>query len=274
MTTIYRSSVNINVAAMSDDQIRRIAPSVFADDAHERMSDRYRFFSTAHILGAMRQHGFMPVRVQQTNVRDESRREFTKHMIRFRPVNATDLSVGDSLPEIVLTNAHDGTSAYKLYLGLFRLVCFNGLVTHSADLGDHKVRHSGPENLINDVIDVSFRVLDDAPRIGETVGEWARMPVTQQQAMAFASAAADLRWDEGKAPVEPQALLGMRRWGDEQTNVWTTMNRVQENLIRGGMRGRATTGRRLHTRAVNSVNEDVRLNRALWRLTEEFSKMI
>ncbi|MBE0494727.1 MAG: hypothetical protein IBX48_10380, partial [Thiomicrospira sp.] len=32
-------------------------------------------------------------------------------------------------------------------------------------------------------------------------------------------------------------------------------------------------GRNVRTRAIQSVSEDVKLNRALWQLTEEFSKL-
>ncbi|MBE0472562.1 MAG: hypothetical protein IBX55_24025 [Methyloprofundus sp.] len=50
-------------------------------------------------------------------------------------------------------------------------------------------------------------------------------------------------------------------------------NRVQENLFKGGLRGRSYNGRNVRTRAIQSVSEDVKLNRALWQLTEEFSKL-
>lgn len=52
------------------------------------------------------------------------------------------------------------------------------------------------------------------------------------------------------------------------------MNRVQENLIRGGQRTRNADGARRHVRAVKSLNEDIRLNRALWKLTEALAAQI
>ena len=50
--------------------------------------------------------------------------------------------------------------------------------------------------------------------------------------------------------------------------LFRSFNRVQENIIKGGVRGRSTTGRRLSTRAVGGVNENVKLNRALWTLAD------
>ena len=63
--------------------------------------------------------------VTQTRVRDEGRREHTKHMIRLR--HASQIN-GAEANEIVLLNSHDGTSSYQMLAGMFRFVCSNGLV--------------------------------------------------------------------------------------------------------------------------------------------------
>jgi hypothetical protein len=44
-------------------------------------------------------------------------------------------------------------------------------------------------------------------------------------------------------------------------------------MIKGGQPGRATTGRRLTTRGVSGVNENVKLNRALWTLADQMAKL-
>jgi hypothetical protein len=52
-----------------------------------------------------------------------------------------------------------------------------------------------------------------------------------------------------------------------------TCTQVQENVIRGGQRGRSAQGRRLQTRPVGSIDRGVSLNRALWMLAEEMRKL-
>jgi hypothetical protein len=43
------------------------------------------------------------------------------------------------------------------------------------------------------------------------------------------------RWEDlTKAPVSPSLLLSPRRYGDGAKDLWTTLNCVQENIIRGG----------------------------------------
>ena len=109
---------------LSDDQIRRVAPSIFADAPHQSRSERYAYIPTAAVLTELRKEGFQPFMVTQTRVRDEGKREHTKHMLRLR--HASQIN-GAEANEIVLLNSHDGTSSYQMLAGQFRFVCSNGL---------------------------------------------------------------------------------------------------------------------------------------------------
>jgi hypothetical protein len=44
------------------------------------------------------------------------------------------------------------------------------------------------------------------------------------------------------------------------------LNKVQENLLRGGLSRRAPSGRLTRTRRITSIREDVRLNAGIWDL--------
>ena len=96
---------------LSDDQIRRVAPSIFADAPHESRSERYSYIPTATVLTELRKEGFQPFMVCQTRVRNEGRREHTKHLMRLR--HASQIN-GAEANEIVLLNSHDGTSSYQM----------------------------------------------------------------------------------------------------------------------------------------------------------------
>ena len=93
---------------------------------------------------------------------------------------------------------------------------------------------------------------------------------------AFARAAALLRFEptEGQAlPVTPEQVNRARRMDDRAPDLWTTFNRVQENVVRGGLRSRNANGARQSTRAVTGIDQDVKLNRALWTLAEEMQRL-
>lgn len=107
---------------LSDDQIRRAAPSVFAAEAHVSRSARYVYLPTIDILQGLRREGFEAFSVTQARARTEDKREHAKHLIRLRHVSKfRPGQVGDSLPEIVLLNSHDGSSSYRMMGGMFRL---------------------------------------------------------------------------------------------------------------------------------------------------------
>ena len=269
-------------APLTLDQLRRCAPSAFATEAHNSRSSRYTYIPTANVIEGMMRAGFQPMLAKQGGSRVEGKAEYTKHMIRFRHETISgQMQLGDTLPEIVLINSHDGTSAYKLLAGLFRLVCLNGLMVASGTLAELTVPHKG--NVQAAVVDGSLRILDAAPKALEQVRTWQQIELAPAEQNAFARAAHVLRFGdaEGKVntPIEPDQLLGIRRAADHGPDLWRVTNRVQENVMRGGLRARAPrqpgqrAGRIMTTREVRNIDQDVRLNRALWTLTEEMAKL-
>lgn len=259
-------------AILTADQLRATVPSAFATAPWGRMSGRYKMVPTNEVVSILGDQGFRPVRAMQSRSRIEGKGDFTRHMIRFRhDAFLTPAVVGAELPELVLTNSHDGTSAYRFMAGIFRLVCSNGLTVQSADFGSISVRHSGGADFQERIIDATFEVVSEMPRTVAKIEEWKQIGLTRPQQEAFAAAALELR---DKKPVEPEQLLAVRRPDDRKADVWTTANVIQENLIKGGLRGHASTGRRTTTRPVRSVGEDLRLNRALWTLTEKLAEAV
>lgn len=252
---------------LTNDQIAYYAPSVVADSAHESRGERYSFIPTINVIDGLRREGFEPFEVRQTRVRDIGKREHTKHMVRLRhgDAAATDGEVG----EIILLNSHDGSSSYQLLSGFFRFVCDNGLIAGDVT-NDIRVRHSG--NVVDNVIEGATRVLDDLQIAQERVETFKSITLAPQEQILFANAALSLRWGD-QVPVSAERVLVPNRWDDRKNDLWTTFNRVQESLVKGGVHGRGRTGRRLTTRAVSGVSENVKLNRALWSLADGMANL-
>lgn len=263
---------------LTNDMLRAAVPSIFATEAHESRSARFAPVPTVTVLDGLRAEGFEPFSAVQAHTRVEGKAEFTKHMVRLRHRSLSN-TAGDSF-EIVLVNANDGTSAYQMIPGFFRFVCENGLMTGET-FGEVKVRHSG--NAIGEVIEGAYYVLQDAPRVAEQVTEWKGTRLQEAEQQALAEAAHVLRFpkagNEGAAlaPIDPAALLRPRRSADRATDLWTTMNVVQENVVKGGQTGlvRNAEGRlqRRTTREVAGIDQSRSLNRALWLLTERMAAL-
>ena len=258
---------------LDNDTLQRYSPSVFATEPYHKVSERYAFVPTIAVLDGLRGEGWYPVAAQEQRTRLADKRDFTKHLIRLRHRDAKPVAgLDDVFPELVLINSHDRGSSYSLEAGLFRLACLNGLVVSDASFGGMRVMHTGSD-IVGRVIEGAYSIVKDLPQIVGKVTEMHGTQLTEEEQIAYAESALMLRWDEGKAPVEPQQLLHIRRSVDTGRNVWNTYNRVQENIIKGGLSGRNAQGNYTRTRKVGSINEDTRINRALFTLAEKMMEL-
>jgi hypothetical protein len=260
-----RSPVLRSDSPLSDDQIHRVAPSIFAEAPHESRSQRYAYIPTATVLTELRKEGFQPFMVTQTRTRHEDRRDYTKHMIRLR--HASQINARGEANEIILLNSHDGTSSYQMLAGMFRFVCSNGLVCGDT-VADVRVPHKG--DVAGQVIEGAYQVLHGFDRALESRESMQAITLDEGEAEVFARAALSLKYDDPDkpAPITESQILMPRRFDDRRPDLWMTFNRIQENLTKGGLSGRSANGRRQQTRPVQGIDSDVRLNRALWLLAD------
>lgn len=268
--------------ALTRDELLRAAPSVFATGKHHARSEKYLYIPTINVVERLASEGWLPTRVIEQRVRTEDRKGFQKHSIRFRKYDGTEpvLRVGDSFVEMILQNAHDGTSAYKLDAGIFRLICTNGLVVADAQFASLKFKHKGfaPD----DVLEASYRVLDAVPQLQSDVQAMQSLTLSPQEQRVFAEAASELRFSENSAP-RTEEILKVRRKEDMDASLWVTYNRAQENIVeRGGLRQpplRYTDElgiehiRHRTSRPIKGIDQNTSLNKALWTLAEKMREI-
>lgn len=211
------SFINRNQTPLTIDEIARRAPSALATRPYDAMSAKYTYVPTLGVIEAMIAAGFQPFSATQSRTRVPGKGDFTKHLIRFRHQDvAQSLVVGAVIPEVVLINSHDGTSAYKL------------IAQTQNSLG--------------------------------TVQGWTQLQLTDGEQHAFAESAHTLRFADadGKVttPITADQLLTPRRREDVGNDLWRTFNRVQENVISGGLsavqRGR---GRSSHSPSLDAPDQ-------------------
>ena len=267
-------------APMTDDDLRQVAPSIFATDRHESRSERFTYIPTYEVVAGLRAQGFVPVRAIQGNSRVEGKAEFTKHMIRFQhPDFAARRSMGAVAPEVVLLNAHDGTSSYRTMSGVFRSICTNSMIVMEDGATDLRIPHKG--DVLSQVIEGSFTVIEQSRLTLDRADAWAGVQLDQAEAQVMAEAAHIVRFGdaegETETPIKPAQLLAPRRRDDVGNDLWRVFNRVQENAIRGGLsaigRDANNRPRRATSRPVKAIDADVKINRALWHLTERMAAL-
>jgi hypothetical protein len=143
------------------------------------------------------------------------------------------------------------------------------LVIADQTFNQYKIRHKGFEK--SAVIDAISEVTTNIPMVvGKVQGMMGKI-LTPSQQRSFARQAVIERWGEDRW-VDLSEVLGIRRAADKGTDLWTVFNRVQENMLDGGIvtsttdsKGRIKLNK---TRKVKSIDENLRVNKMLWSLSE------
>lgn len=248
------------------EEIRRAAPAVFAGEASERTGRRYTFIPTGKVVSGLMDAGFVPVNARQT--RSRGRVEHARHLVRLRRRFET-VQLKDAVPEIVLLNSHDGTSAYQLRAGLFRLVCLNGLMVSIGSVATIRVPHRG--DVVDDVVAGALTISERFGEVGDLVERMERRVLGEDERYALARQALALRFDDAQtAGLAVADALQPRRAEDAGSDLWRTYNVLQESVLRGGLVRRLASGRLSRTRRISAIREDVRLNAGLWDLATSY----
>ena len=132
-----------------------------------------------------------------------------------------------------------------------------------------RFRHSGLEP--DEVVSSSLRLIEFMPRVGELVQRFRDRVLDDTESRRFAEQALLLRYPSlEEAPVEPETVLQARLPQDEGDDVWNTLNRVGENLNRGGVSDHRLDrrGRLRSVRGIRGIDSKVSLNKDLWGLAE------
>jgi hypothetical protein len=210
--------------------------------------------------------------------RNATRALTAAHVLRFRNPNIHNIN--GNIVECVVLNSHDGSTAFEMSFGVFRLACANGLIVRTTSLGGFRLTHSSLK-LIN-VYYAARTMTERAPEVIDTIRRWQEINLDGEQQLALARRAVTARWDNATF-VDMDAMLRPQRADDTGTDLWTSFNRVQERVIRGGMdvtlrkpmiNEDGTEGHTLSTRratAIRGAVKQVRLNEELFRIGEQFA---
>jgi hypothetical protein len=279
---------NDNRVLVSTDIYSR-APSAFATDHAEGLSERYGEVYTPYAIDVLQASGWHPVQaVQRRAYKGEG--HHAAHMIAF--AHTSDLARTDTSverPEIILYNSHDGSSSFKLFAGFFRFICSNGMIAGQGFQAS--MRHTTKsvlsfDSLVRDTVKLIPSMLD-------TIERMKSVRLDQDQVYDMAREAASLRWANSmEADLSKpgtyydnqtiQSLIKTYRMQDDLQDSWTVFNRIQENLVRGYATVASITKNKYSegmlcqyrkARPVTGVPELVRVNRALWDIAGDTAEV-
>ena len=258
---------------LSKEQIKALAPVVFATEpTNKNVSEKYLHVNTETVIDDLAKLGWFPVTAMQRRTkprRDGSPTIRSKHMISFQN---PDLIIkgkngDDAFPRIIVTNSHDGLSSFQFRVGIYRLVCSNGLVVADEEFSAFSIKHKG--YTFEELQGVVAQAVADLPNKIQVLNEMqVRMLTTEEQrqlaidAMALRSTNPDAKYDE--ATIEE--VLAATRKEDEGEDLWVIFNRIQESIINGGYSAALRGAKVRRVKAIKSFEKDLEINQKLFKL--------
>lgn len=261
---------------LSKDQIRELAPLVFAEaPTNPDVSNKYLFVNTETIIDDLDKLGWKPVTVAQRKSRGTNT-IFSKHMVSFQnpEIKITSKNGDDAFPRIILTNSHDGMQAFKFSVGIYRLVCSNGLVVADEEFSDFKIKHKG--YTFAELRNVVTQAVEDLPNRVEVMNKMQDKILTQDEKNKLALDAMLVR-----AGIEPGSdkakkfnyddetiidILDPKRKEDEGDDLWKVFNVIQEKITQGDFHAALTGAKVRKVRKIASFEKDIKVNKELFKL--------
>ena len=242
------------------ENIKVIAPSVFTTEKASHLSDKYVQTPTSRVVEDLMNLGWVVTKVQE--VKSRKYKGFQKHLVVFRnpDIMIKGENGDDSFPQILLTNSHDGKAAFNFRVGIFRLVCSNGLVISDADFNNVSIRHinytfESLQTKINEII-------AKLPGLVNKINVFKAKTLTEIEMNDFATKASQLRT---KKTVNIMDVLSATRTEDQGNDLWVVFNRVKEKILVGSY----TSGGR-KARSIKNFQKDIQLNEQLFELAESY----
>ena len=256
------SIINLKHMEYTSELIKKIAPSAFATTPSPKMTNKYTFVPTDQVIEFFDREGWKVSSVKQTGKGIHG-----LHSIRFR--NSQLPKVGDTLVEAIIQNSHNGTSAFSMSAGLFRLVCSNGLTVPTAVADKFSMRHN--QFLLDDVKQLADNFSKKLPMIQNSVDSMMARELTTDEKIDFVRKSAQIRFGVEKTlnDMEIMNLLTPYRKEDEGDDMWKVFNVVQEKYIRGGVQIMNNKGRVGKVKKIESILAQNTINTKLWTLAEE-----
>src|SRR5210317_1245172 len=255
---------------LTKEQIKNSAPLIFAEaPTNPDVSDKYLFVNTETIIDDLEKLGWLPVQAAQRKARKKEGTIFSKHMVAFQNPNImiTSQDGDDAYPRILLTNSPDWMQAFKFSVGIFRLVCSNGLVVADEQFSDFKIKHKGYS--FEELRDVVRQAVEDLPNKVEVMNQMKNRILTVEEkrklaldAMLIRAGVKELQYDDETITD----ILDPKRDADKGDDLWRVFNVIQEKITQGDFHAALTGAKVRKVRKIKSFEKDMKVNKELFKL--------
>lgn len=233
-----------------------------SDAAHPKMSSKYKTVQTNLIAKKFKDLGFVVDEVLQRKSR-KGGGGYAKHMVRLSHPTLLSTNHKDLKLQLIVTNSFDGSASFGMKLGFFRFVCANGMIVGET-LESYKHKHNG--NILEEIDQSIERIVAQAKSLSDTLDRMKAIKLTTAQVIDFQKKAMKIR-SEKLEHVD----YSVRRSADVEQDLYTVYNRIQEDLIRGGVESVSGNNRTRMLREVKGIDKIKEVNEKLFDLAMSYA---
>lgn len=257
---------------LTREQLQQAIPVAFhKTPTNPKVSQKYVHINTSTVIDDLAKLGWLPVDAKMRKTRG-TKTIFSKHMVVFQN---PDLKIkgkdgDDAFPRIILTNSSDGFNSFQFRVGIYRLVCSNGLVVADEEFSSFKIRHMGYS--FEELQSTITAAVADLPNKLEILNKMQERVLTQEEKEQFAANALKIRAgialneEKNYDSLTLEDILAPARKEDEGDSLWKTFNTLQEKIIRGGFSAALVGAKVRKVRPIKSFEKDLRVNQELFKL--------
>lgn len=281
---LYFRDDELSTSFLTTDEIRKVCPMAFhTAPTNPNVSDKYVQANTATVIDDLSKMGWYPVQAKQCRGKKNSSGVRSFHMVAFQNPNVritktldNGEKVVDTYPRIILTNSHDGFNSFKFMLGLFRLVCSNGLVVCNNQMVDMSIRHINYD--FEELRKVVASAIAEVPNIVNTMNDMRKTILNEEEKVSIAKEVIKIRKglnSDEMIEVDKEVIddiLKPLREEDRKHDLWTIFNICQEKMIKGGFSLLSKTNKMRKQRNITSIKKDTEFNQRLWHTATRYLK--
>jgi len=262
------------MSPLSIEEVKQNAPQAFATTPKPGVSAKYSFLPTSRIIEDMDRLGWKVNQAKSNRSRTSVNAEYGNHVVKFfHPDVYMKDQNGDveAYVNIVVMNNHMGTGSFKFEMGIFRLVCENGLILKDKDFGGFNMRHSGYS--FEQLQETLNQAMEQLPQVVGKINSYNQVIMSKEAQKAFAQQAFALRsyQDRQLTEIELEEFLAPRRKEDEGDSLWVVLNRIQESVLKGGYSITNKKNKLRRAKSIKNIQQDIKLNQQVWELAGTFA---
>lgn len=257
------------------EQAANLVPAILTTERAPHLTERYAVAHTGEIVRTLEATGWQLAAVSGCRPRDLTRPAVGLHGVRLTHRDACLTETGE-VPQLVLRNAHDGSSALTLKFGFYRFACANATVVGST-IGSLRILHRDYTQAR--LLECISELMAQAPRALAQLETWRSIRMTESAEIGYLSSAQQFRWAQPDV-VGVAGFAPIRRVEDRDPTLYHVFQRAQEGLIKGGchvtrrvvdVETGEVSGKTRRARPVGALLESSRINTGLWDLTAQWA---